>query len=230
MRIGFVVALNDEARTLHVAPRKHTGVPSRIVKISGPGPANATAAAGSLIDQNVDALVSWGTCGALDVGLQPGAVIIYESIVHEDGSRYVCDKPWSDRLKQDLASLKPHGLNAYCTASAIATWAEKKHIVEQTACSVVDMESAAVAACANIAQLPFVALRVVVDPAMFNIPSCALKALAHGDQPRAMPVIKGVLRRPQELPALLKLARWYRESLDMLRLCTLALEPGFGTE
>ena len=65
---------------------------------------------------------------------------------------------------------------------------------------------------------------------MFNIPSCALKALAHGDQPRAMPVIKGVLRCPQELPALLKLARWYRESLDMLRLCTLALEPGFGTE
>ncbi|MFT4561220.1 MAG: adenosylhomocysteine nucleosidase [Gammaproteobacteria bacterium] len=230
MRIGFVAALNDEARTLDVAPGNKAGAPARIVKISGPGPLNATAAADSLIDKNVDALVSWGTCGALDLGLQPGAVIVYESIVREDGFRYTCDGPWCDRLMEALASFKPHRLSGYCAARAIATGTEKKHVADLTDCSIVDMESAAVAACAHTAQLPFVTLRVVVDPVMFDIPSCALNALEHGGQPRTLPVIKGLLRRPQELPALLKLARWYRDSLDMLRLCAVALEPDFGTE
>jgi adenosylhomocysteine nucleosidase len=230
MRIGFVAALNDEARTLDVAGRNHTSSAARIVKTSGPGPLNATNAAEFLIDENVGALVSWGTCGALDVGLQPGAVIIYESIVREDGTRYTCDAPWNDRLRRELASLKPYCLSGYCAPTAIATKSEKKHIAEQTDCSVVDMESAAVAACANAAQLPFVTLRVVVDPAMFDVPRAALSALSDGGQPRTMPVIKSLLRRPQELPALLKLARWYKGSLDMLRLCALALEPRFGTE
>ena len=71
---------------------------------------------------------------------------------------------------------------------------------------IVDMESGAVARVAARHGLPFAAVRAVCDPAGFALPPLALEALDSGGRIGAWRVLRSVLRRPGQIPALIALS------------------------
>jgi len=220
--------LADEAQTLPL--RRNDGHAEQLVEIGGIGIDNAGQAAQRLLDKGVDGLISWGTAGALDPQHKPGALIIYDGAVGMDGTRYECDEAWCATLVRSLRPLNAVVGTGFTAEHAASTALAKAAIRERFDCAAIDMESSAIAASAYTAGIPFVALRVIVDPAEFDIPRAALRALEHGGEPRALPVALELMRRPQELPACLKLARWYRAALARLRLAAQALQPAYGME
>jgi len=225
MRLGIITALPDEARTL-TAP---DAADRHAVEICGVGPANAHSAAARLIACGVDGLLSWGTAGALDPDYEPGTLVVYESVLDASGVQYSSDERWGQTLLQTLAALQPLAGRGYTAAAAVASIAGKAHLREQTGCNALDMESAAIAAAAAGGGIPYAAVRVIVDPADFHVPECALRGLDEHGRTHVLPVAMAVLRRPQELPDLLRLGRWYYNALRRLRLATRALYPDFGT-
>jgi adenosylhomocysteine nucleosidase len=227
MRIGFVTALADEARTL-----AFTGEPEmrHLVDIAGPGMDNAARAADRLLDRGAEGLISWGTAGGLDPRLGSGFVVLYRAVVDATTARYDCDSNWCSMLAQSLSAMNPALETGFSAEHAVATAVEKAALWQQYGCAAIDMESAAVARSARDAGLPFVALRVIVDSADFELPRAALSALSHGGQPRALPVARELLRRPWEIPALLTLAARYRAALARLRLAARLLRPDFGAK
>jgi adenosylhomocysteine nucleosidase len=224
MRLGFITALPGEARTLDdvVAGGAH------LLDICGIGPANAGAGAQRLMVRGVDGLVSWGTAGALDTDYVPGTIIVLEAVVNDAGTCYRSDVHWHRAMLGSLAPLNAVAARGYSASHAAASTAEKASIRARTGCAAVDMESVAVAAVAQTAGIPFIALRVVVDPADFQIPQCALNGLRDDGRTHAAALIKALARRPHELPDLLQLARWYRYALTRLRRAAKVLRPAFG--
>jgi hypothetical protein len=76
---------------------------------------------------------------------------------------------------------------------------------EATHALAVDMESGAVARAAARYALPFAVLRAVADVASEAIPRAA--AITPSGEPDIPRVLRGLLRRPWELPALIRLGR-----------------------
>jgi adenosylhomocysteine nucleosidase len=230
MRIGIVAALDDEARTLQIAPESADNKLNYTVSVCGPGTTNAANSAQRFVAAGVDGLVAWGTAGALAPDIIPGAIVISDTVISHDEQRYDCDPQWVAELMARLDSLNPEIGVGFTARDPLRNSIEKSDAAIKYGARIVDMESSAVAEQAKSAGVPFVAIRAIADPAHFDIPSCALRALAHGGQPRVLPVLKGLARHPQELPALLRLSRWYRKSLDTLRIAAHVLHPTFGLD
>ncbi len=228
--IGFITALADEARTLKLSGNKNSGNRKHHVEVAGVGVENASQATKRLIDRGVEGLVSWGTAGALDPCLRPGSLVIYNTVHTISGGNYPCDPAWRAELTRALSALNPIDGSGFTSDHTLATAAEKASIGEQFGCVALDMESAAIGSLASDAGVPYVAIRVIVDPIDFDLPQAALDALATEREPRVWPVIRGLIRRPYELPTLLKLAWWYRTALASLSAAANSLRPNFGMD
>lgn len=190
-RPGFVVGLTAEAR---VAGR--FGYP---VCVGGGTPAGAADAAYELVEQGVNALVSFGFAGGLDPALRPGAVIIPHSVVSE-GHVYATEPTLAERFG---------GLTGHClVADALAATdvAAKHRLHAATGAHAIDLESGSVARVALAHGLPFVVVRAISDGADRTLPPAALLAVDEHGRIDLMRVLRSVLRQPKQLPALLGLA------------------------
>ncbi len=160
-------------------------------------------------------LISFGIAGALAPQLRPGDVVLSGRVVSET----LC-WPGSDDLRDRLARLAG-AIGAVegpvLGASAIlATRADKHRARTQTGALAVDLESAVVARLAAAADMPFVVLRTIADPAGRDLPAAALVPLSSDGTPRLMRVFSAGLRRPQQLGALFGLACETRRALAAL--------------
>jgi hypothetical protein len=72
--------------------------------VSGIGGANAQAAATRLLEMNCDALVSWGTAGALHPDLRSGQLVVADQITDTSGERLTPDPAWAQRVVARLDS------------------------------------------------------------------------------------------------------------------------------
>jgi len=86
-----------------------------------------------------------------------------------------------------------------------------------------DMESGAVAEVAAEMRVPFVVVRAIVDGATREIPACARRALDGDGSVRASTLLVGVVRRPWEIVALLRLARDFNAAHRTLAAAAVAL-------
>jgi len=86
------------------------------------------------------------------------------------------------------------------------------------------MESAAVAAVAQEARVPFVAVRVVADSADIPLPNSVLNACDEFGRLNFLKLIWGVAERPKELFPLIRLARDYRAAQRTLTLVARLIE------
>ncbi len=89
----------------------------------------------------------------------------------------------------------------------IDTAAAKARLHRDSGAVIVDLESAAVAAAAAEAGLPFGVLRAVADPAAHGLPPAALVGLDSEGRPAVGPVLRALARSPGQLPALIRLGR-----------------------
>jgi adenosylhomocysteine nucleosidase len=189
-----------------------------LLALSGIGRAAAAAAAQALIDAGVSALMTFGMAGGLDPALKPGSVVIPCELLASDGARYVANPAWREQVAAAISPLRAvtEG-NLLTSTHAIETPADKAAAFRATGAAAVDMESAAVAAIAAQHNLPFIAVRVIVDTAADMLPRAVVAASKAG-RVRLARLIGGLILAPREIGSLVRLAQRYRIAMRSLRV------------
>jgi hopanoid-associated phosphorylase len=225
--IGVVAALASEARALGPSMPRGGEPPlselallgeGSLLALSGIGRAAAATAAQALIDAGVSALMTFGMAGGLDPALKPGSVVIPCELLASDGARYVANPAWREQVAAAVSPLRAvtEG-NLLTSTHAIETPADKAAAFRATGAAAVDMESAAVAAIAAQHNLPFIAVRVIVDTAADMLPRAVVAASKAG-RVRLARLIGGLILAPREIGSLVRLAQRYRIAMRSLRV------------
>ena len=221
--IGVIAALSSEARCLGRSRRRADESvrldDGTLVRVSGIGPEAAEEAAEALVRSGATALLSWGVAGGLDPVLCSGTVVL-ASEVRANGSDaeppwarcFSTSVAWRERLQQRLG---PSALQGALLSGRelIATPAHKAQLFALTAARAVDMESAAIAAVARCHELPFMAVRAIVDGACDALPAALADRLREGGSWAPL------LAVPPLWPSLLRLGVRYRRARSALRSC-----------
>lgn len=230
--LGVVAALPDEAACLSgqkVRPGQRLRLDQALVQVSGIGDAAARNAAIALTELGVDALLSWGTAGALDPALCSGDLLLPEEVQSASG-RFGTDEAW----RGQLAGILRERLTVHCGGSLVQSPevvdspAAKRRIRQQTGALAVDMESAGVAAVASSRHIPFLVVRSIVDASNAVVPGAALAAVDAYGRVKVPLLLRGLCRRPAEIPQLIHLNRAFRRALATLRLAAETAGPAFG--
>lgn len=229
-RIAIVAALEAECASLRRAVAR--GAPWSVVQC-GPGEARAAAAAERALAAGAAGLLSWGLAGGLDESVAPGTVVVPRRVLGEGGAAYAVAGEWHERLAA-LADEVPVSTGDVLTVrAALHSPREKRAAHATTGAVAVDMESAAIAAAAARAGVPFAVARVVVDGAADALPRAAEQWIDERGGRRWAPVLRAVAS-PAEWPVLARLGRRFavanrvleRLAAALLRRHTLALSAG----
>jgi adenosylhomocysteine nucleosidase len=208
--IGVVTALAAEARAF--GSQRGT-----LLALSGMGAAAAGAAARGLVEAQVSSLMTFGLAGGLDPALVAGNVVLPERVLSLAGLRFDVCGAWRSRVAAAIgASRTVTGGALLTTANALATTAEKAAAFRSSGAAAVDMESIAVAEVAAAHNMPFIAVRVVVDTAS-DMLSPTVIAASRAGRVRIGRLISGLVLAPGELPALIRLAQRYRTAMRALQ-------------
>ncbi|HEY0183791.1 MAG TPA: hypothetical protein VGC09_13375, partial [Rhodopila sp.] len=169
------------------------------VAVGSGTPEGAADAANRLLDQGVNALVSFGLAGGLHPAVRPGAILIPVSVQAGD-TVY----PTDPILAARFGGLTAHRLVAGTAVAAGA--AAKQHLYAATQAHAIDLESGGVGRVAHDRGVPFVVVRAISDPAEQDLPPAALQALDGQGRIAVIRVLSSLVHHPSQLPALLRLA------------------------
>jgi adenosylhomocysteine nucleosidase len=208
--LGIVCGMVTEVRALGQWARD----PRVLVAVSGARPGRAEAEARRLVAAGCQALLSWGVAGGLDPALVPGDLVVPAEVLAEDGACW----GFSAKLRAGIPAGVPSprrgegqggGGRILGLDRMAATTAEKATLFQRTGAVAVDMESHRIArvAAESGAGLPALAIRAIGDPAGRALPALAATALGEDGRPRVGPVAAGLMRRPGDLAALLRVKR-----------------------
>jgi len=184
--------------------------------VSGIGLVAAEAAARALVEAGVSALMTFGMAGGLDPTLEAGSVVLPRELISEAGTRWLASRSWRERVAAAVSPLRAvtEG-NLLTSVRAIDTPAGKTAAFRATGAAAVDMESAAVAEIAGKHNLPFIAVRVIVDTAADKLPRAVVNASRAG-KVHIGRLVAGLVVAPGEIVALIRLAQRYRIAIRSL--------------
>ncbi|GAA0589088.1 hypothetical protein [Caenispirillum bisanense] len=158
-------------------------------------------------EQGVVALVSFGLAAGLSPALPAAAVLVASGVMPEQGGRpLVTDDVWRTNLLRSL----PQALTGLVLGveRPLLSAAEKGELFAATTAVAADAESLGVAEVAARRALPCVVLRAICDPADADMPPAAFAALLRQGEPS----LTAALRRPRDLPALMRTVRQVRQA------------------
>jgi hopanoid-associated phosphorylase len=204
MTIAVIVGMNSEAALLPA------GIP---VGAAGGVTRRVTELAERLLAEGAEGLLSFGIAGGLDPTLKSGDLVVGEAVQWE-GESFVADPAWASRL---LSGIPFSRSGVVAAVSRIAATSEAKRALYEGGASVVDMESGAMARACAKAGKPFAVLRAVADPAQRGLPKSVFVGLAPDGSPRPWAVMGALLRRPWELPGLIRVGLDSARALAALR-------------
>jgi adenosylhomocysteine nucleosidase len=209
------VAVTAEARSLvkqSIANGELIRLPDgAMLTVSGIGPSRATMASRTLLEKGATALLSWGSAGGLKPNLSPGSLILPKTVIASNRSLYHVDATWHDSLCNRLKEHVDFHTDPLAESTTIVCSPREKAILfRETGAIGVDMESAAVAAVAQEAQVPFMVVRAVADSADTTIPDMTLNAVDEFGRLSLLKLIQGLAEHPTELFALIRIGRNYR--------------------
>jgi adenosylhomocysteine nucleosidase len=229
--VGIVSAFAAEARHLGPTTTQRRGAlgslaDGTLVVVSGIGGSAAADGARALIDAGATALISWGMAGGLDPALASGTIFLPSEVISRDGMAVMTARYWRERLSAALAVHCPVACGRLLTSSrAIGCAAAKAAAFRDTGAAAVDMESLAVAAVAGSHELPFIAVRVIVDTAADIVPQAVIAACGSSGHLRIARLIAALVLRPGDLAALIRLLPRYRAAGRSLRAAARAGTP-----
>jgi adenosylhomocysteine nucleosidase len=181
------------------------------------------------IAEGATGVLSFGVAGGLSPALRPGTCIIGSAILFEATgriSRIATDDGWSRRLLQTIPGAVPGML--FGVPRPVTHPQAKAALFVKTGAIAVDMESHIVGGVAASHGLPMAAIRVVADPAARAIPPSALAAMRPNGTTDIAAMIWSMLKRPGDLPAVVRTALDARAARATLLRGRQLLEPGLG--
>lgn len=222
MITGIVVALPEELTSL-TTKRIDKGhcvfiADKLLLAYSGAGAKNAAAAAELLISKGATQLISWGCAGALSPALEPGDLVLANTLIDVDDVDLAINKDWRHHAQQLLAPItRLHTGKLAESANIISSSKEKQQLQTFTQAIAVDMESIAIAKIAAAKKLPFLAIRSIVDPVGMDLPQAVVHGVnAEGDIVLGR-LLLAIFLRPAELPRLIRLGIYFNAAKSTLK-------------
>ena len=213
--VGIVSALAAEARHLGPTTQRRGALAvladGTLLVVSGIGGSAAARGARALIDAGATALISWGMAGGLDPAFATGTIFLPGEVISRDGAGVKTARYWRERLSTAVAAHCPVACGKLLTSpQAILSIAGKAAAFRETGAAAVDMESLAVAEVARSRELPFIAVRVIVDTADDILPRAVMAAAGSAGHLQIGRLIASLAVAPGDLAALIRLLRRYR--------------------
>jgi adenosylhomocysteine nucleosidase len=178
------------------------GISGRVI-CSGNGE-NLAASLTCAIMNECRGLISLGVAGGLLPNLSAGTCVVGSEILW--GTEHLMTDPnWSQRL---LHAIPDSIYGKIVGVTAPIVYAEGKHRLYVTTRAVaVDMESHVVASAAAANGLPFVAVRVITDPAEHPLPQVALAAMRPNGTINFAKLALSLMKDPRDLWSLVQTAQ-----------------------
>jgi adenosylhomocysteine nucleosidase len=218
-RLIAVVGLAFEARI--------AAGPGVQVICSGNGK-NLAASLSRAIAEGATGVMSFGVAGGLSPALRPGTCIIGSAILYETDriNRIDTDHDWSQTLLETIPGAVRGML--FGVPGPVTHPRAKADLYMKTGAIAVDMESHIVGELAAAHGLPMAAIRVIADPAARAIPASALAAMRPNGTTDVAAMIWSMLKRPADLPAVVRTALDARAARATLLRGRQLLQPGLG--
>lgn len=199
-----------------------------LVVQSGLGLARAEEAAQWLLSQGVKALVSLGISGGLIEDLATGGLLLADTFTGRE-REFKADVAGVARCS---AALERTALNWRCgklvsVEQAVLSPAAKLNLAEKSGALAVDMESAAVALVAEMANLPYFALRSVCDTVSQEVGLDPARILTKEGQVKVGRLVTEIVQRPSLLLVLPGLGKDFNVALAALKQGWHVLEGEF---
>ena len=216
MTLVAVVGMEAEAELVRQA------CPGAVVIV---GAGNAPALASHLeaaIAAGARAVISLGICGALAKSLRVGDAVIGTMVRGDMGEVLTLDVDWAHRLWVALRTVPAppfpvtYGRFAW-SPTAVARMVDKAALRAATSGDVVDEETFIAAQVAAVHGLPCAALRIVCDPADFELPPAALVQLTASGGENIGAILASVAGDPWQLAELVELAGLSATAMANLR-------------
>jgi adenosylhomocysteine nucleosidase len=202
-----VTGLAKEAKLVGVAD---------VIAVAGGGDAAGLAAKLEALHGDIGGVISIGLAGALSPLLKVGDVVIAEEVL-TGGQNWQCHEGWRVRLMSRLAHAHQGGL--FGSDVIIENPQAKAGLHTMSGALAVDMESHVAARFAADRNLPLAGLRVISDDANHALPRAALVAMKPDGGIALGRVLVGLLKSPQQLPALVRTARASNKAFGELLRC-----------
>jgi adenosylhomocysteine nucleosidase len=191
-----------------------------VVAVVGGGDSGGLMAKLNALHGDLRGVISIGLAGALSPLLNVGDVVIAEQII-TGAETWDCHEGWLVRLTSRLPFA--HQGQLFGSDVIIENADTKSRLNTTTGALAVDMESQVAARFAASRNLPLAGLRVISDDATHVLPPAALVAMRPDGGIALGRVLGSVLRRPSQVPALIRTARSsnkaFAELLRCLDLC-----------
>jgi adenosylhomocysteine nucleosidase len=170
-------------------------------------------------------IISFGIATGLTPDRPPGTCLVGREVAH--GSlRYPADPAWAAHLRSAISEAELTTLAG--VDHPLRSPAEKHAFHVETGAAAADMESHIVARLAREQGVPFVALRVIADPATRCVPPAALAGIGEEGRVSRLGVVASLALAPSQLPAMIGIANDARRAFVALFRCHRFLSPGFG--
>nr|VFK53908.1 MAG: adenosylhomocysteine nucleosidase [Candidatus Kentron sp. TUN]VFK55011.1 MAG: adenosylhomocysteine nucleosidase [Candidatus Kentron sp. TUN]VFK55789.1 MAG: adenosylhomocysteine nucleosidase [Candidatus Kentron sp. TUN] len=228
-KLGIIAALPFEVASfagMDIAPDSYEIISEdSFIYYAGVGAKNATQAAQFLIDSKVDALVSWGSAGALDPVLIPGDIVLPVNVInYVDKKQYRVNERWHAALKTKLDINTTYSAGSIVSTQDVQHSPQKKtNLYQAIEAAAVDMESAAIAAVASKEKKPFIVIRSISDTAAMQLPKSAINGTDEYGRVSIIALFAGLMKNPTELfhyPRLIhSLAKTKKSLRGIVRLC-----------
>ena len=213
--------MGTEARSLvkhPIAKGKIIYLPDgAMIQVSGIGLQKASSAAKALMEEGATALLSWGSAGGLYSKLSSGSLVLPKVIIRADRSIYPTDAQWHERLCNRLRGyVDLHEGPLAESSTPLNNHLKKEDFYRRTEAIAVDMESGAVAAVAQEADISFMAIRAISDPFDAIVSASILNAIDEFGELDMFRFTKGLMRHPFELFSLIRLGQNFRAAQTTL--------------
>jgi hopanoid-associated phosphorylase len=174
-------------------------------------------------------VISFGVAGGLDPSLRSGDVVVATEVMAGD-VRWLAGLSLNDDLISgiELGSRRIVRGGLAGVEEVVVARARKAALRSHTGAAAVDMESHIAAAYATEAGLPFAAVRVISDPADRSLPALAQSAIKPNGDIDLRSILRGVVRNPRTLSALVSMGIDFNRALRSLRGCRGFLLGGEG--
>jgi hopanoid-associated phosphorylase len=153
------------------------------------------------VSAGAPAILSFGIAGGLSSHLAPGDWVVATGVISGD-RRIGTDSEWSGRLMERVSGAELGDIVS--VDDPVLDPIKKRRLHTMTGASAVDMESFQAALLADELGVPFVAVRVIADPVHRVLPFAAHLGLQRDGTVAIGAVVRSLLRRPSQIPSLLR--------------------------